>query len=398
MSRLVALGRILGLALTGLALVGPTSGCVGVRAAPPVEPRAMLQPAPERSLAEIAREGAEAFRLERWAEAERAYAELARRRPSAAAQFDLALAVERQGRLAEALGLYEAASTLEAGHRPTLLALGRVQCELGRPEAAITLYEGARRDPALASDEALIANLAIAYRQAGRLDEAEATARSVLLLAKESASAYQTLALVAHARGRDRLAEVLASEALRIDGRAPAVHNTLGLIALGLGEAQRAQRHFEKALALDARFAPARSNLGELLLSFRDYLGAERHLRALSELEPTAVAPLIALGWALDGQKRADPKKAAEAGAVFERALGLDPQRAEALCGAAWAFSAERSTWERALRYFERCRASPTTAEEDRATIDAKVRGLRAMTTGAGPEEERPAPQKAGGP
>jgi len=389
MRRLVALGRILGLALSGLGLAGPTTGCVGVRAAAQFEPRAMLERPPERSLAEIAREGAEAFGLERWAEAERAYAELARRRPSAAAQFDLALAVERQGRLAEALGLYEAAATLEAGHRPTLLALGRVQCELGRP---------ARRDPALASDDELIANLAIAYRQAGRLDEAEATARTVLFLAKESASAYQTLALVAHARGRHRLAEVLASQALRIDGRAPTVHNTLGLIALQLGDAQRAQRHFEQALALDARFAPARSNLGELLLSFRDYQGAERHLKALAELEPTAVAPLIALGWALDGQKRADPKKAAEAGAAFERALGLDPQRGEALCGAAWAFSVERSTWERALRYFERCRASPSTAEKDRATIDAKVRGLRAMMTGAGPEKDGASPQRTVGP
>jgi tetratricopeptide (TPR) repeat protein len=381
MSRIVGLRRILGLALAGLLL----SGCVGLRAAPLVEPRAMLQPPRERALEAIAGEGAEAFGSGRWADAERAYAELARRRPSAAAQFDLALAVERQGRLAEALGHYEAVLVLEAGHRPTLLALGRVQCGLGRPEAAITLYEGARRDPALAGDAELTANLAIAYRQAGRLDEAEATARSVLFLGKESASAYQTLALVAHARGRDRLAEVLASQALRIDGRAPTVHNTLGLIALGLGEAQRAQRHFEQALALDARFAPALSNLGELLLSFRDYQGAERHLRALAELEPTAVAPLIALGWALDGQKRADPKKAAEAGTIFERALGLDPQRGEALCGAAWAFSTERSTWERALRYFERCRASPTTAEEDRVAIDAKVRGLRAMTTAGEP-------------
>lgn len=222
--------------------------------------------------------------------------------------------------------------------------------------------------------------LSAAYRRAGRLDDAEAAARRVLDRGPRSAAALQNLSLVALDRSNWRLAELLAAEAARLDQKDPRPQELLGLAALGRGDVDRAQALFRRALALDERFSPAWKNLGQVALRFRDFEGAERAFRKVLALEGERPEALLALASALEGLRRADPHRGTEQGAILERVLAQRPDDADALCGAGWAFSSERSTWPKAIGYLERCRAAASSSVADRAAIDAKLQGLAALT------------------
>lgn len=372
------------------------SGCASVEPSRVPSSAADTSQVPERSTEVVERQAALDFDAGRLAEAQQAYGELARRAPNnATVQFDLGLIAEQQGRPAEAVERYEAARAIDPRHRPTLLNLGRAYSAAGRAEAAVALYEEVLKDAGPEGDLEFATNLSATYRLSKRLDEAEIAARRVLARARDNPRAYQTLALVAYDQGQLRKAELLATHAQGLDARDPGPANTLGLVALARGELQAALGHFRRAVALDEKCAAAWANLAAMALTYRDYAGAERALVKLVELEPTSVDSLLSLGWALTGQQRTQPRKGEEAGRVFERVLAIDPGQPDALCGAAWAFSGERASWEKSLGYFERCRASPTTSEADRAAIETKVKGIRALRQAA-PVPPSP-PREVGG-
>lgn len=374
-------------------LVVLASGCASVDPLRAPRPAADTPQVPGRSTEVVAREAALDFDAGRLAEAQESFGELARRAPNnATVQFDLGLIAEQQGRPAQAVERYEAARAIDPRHRPTLLNLGRAYCAAGRAEAAVALYEEVLKDAGLLGDLELTTNLAVAYRLSKRFDDAEIAARRVLARARDNPRAYQTLALVAYDQGQLRKAELLAIHAQGLDARDPGPAITLGLVALARGEPQAALGHFNRAVALDEKCATAWANLGAMALAYRDYAGAERALVKLVELEPTRVDSLLSLGWALTGQQRTQPRKGEEAGRVFERVLALDPDQPDALCGAAWAFSGERASWEKSLGYFERCRASPTTSEADRAAIATKVSGIRALQASGAAKQGLPVP------
>jgi tetratricopeptide (TPR) repeat protein len=317
------------------------------------------------------------------------------------AQFNLGLIAERQGRRADARAAYEKVLSVDASHQPSLLNLGRLYRLQDRFDAAILLYEKALGAPGHEHDVALLNNLTVAYRLAGKFEQAEATARRVLARSKDNPEAYKNLALIYYDQGQYRLAEVVSANARKLAEDDPGVYNNLGMIYLKLNDRPRALSQFQKAVSLDARFAPGYLNIGAMALAYRDYSGAERAFAKAVELDTTSYEGHLYYAYALDGQKGRDPKKGLSAGEAFEKVLTLRPDQPDAVCGAGWAYAAERVGWDKALGFLERCKTLASTTPQDRQMIDAKVQGIQAMKKSGAPqpaaEPKKETPHAPGG-
>jgi tetratricopeptide (TPR) repeat protein len=197
--------------------------------------------------------------------------------------------------------------------------------------------------------------------------------------AKDNPDAYKNLALIYFDQGNYRLAEFISGNAKKLDDKDPGVYNNLGMIYLKMDERRLALGQFQKAVALNDKFAPGHVNLGAMALSYRDYVNAEKSFAKATALDPTSYEAFLAYGYALDGQKGRDPKKGLAAGQVFEKVLSLKAETPEAICGAGWAYSAEKTGWDKAIGFLEKCAGLAGTTSADRQLIDAKLKGLAAM-------------------
>ncbi|WP_240360007.1 tetratricopeptide repeat protein [Pyxidicoccus caerfyrddinensis] len=308
------------------------------------------------------------------------------------AQFNLGVIAERQNRIDDARVAYEKVLLLDPGHVPSAVNLAVMHRNQGHSDEAIALLDKALKQPGREFDASLLNSLSITYRVAGKLNESEAAARRVLVRSKDNPEAYKNLAQVAYARGQFRLAELLAGTAVKHAEKDPAIYNLLGMIYLKLEDRPRALAQFQKAVSLDEKFSPGYLNLGAMALSYRDYTGAERSFTKVTELEPDSAEARLYLAWALDGQKGKDPKKGLAAGESFEKVLTSRADLPEAVCGAGWAYAADRAGWEKAIAFLDRCKGMQSTTDQDRQMITAKVQGLQNMLKAPPPE----APAAAG--
>ncbi|TQF12234.1 tetratricopeptide repeat protein [Myxococcus llanfairpwllgwyngyllgogerychwyrndrobwllllantysiliogogogochensis] len=311
---------------------------------------------------------------------------LAKSPQSLNSQFNLGVIAERQGRVDDARNAYEKVLLLEPAHTPSVVNLASVYRKQERGDDAIALFEKALKAPGHAHDAALLNGLSATYRQLGKLDQSELTARRVLERNKDHPDAYKNLAYVAYAREKYRLAELLVGTARKHAEKDPSLYNLLGMVYLKLDERPRALAQFQKAVSLDEKYAPGHLNLGALALSYRDYAGAERAFTRALELEPDSTEARLSLAWALDGQKGRDSKKGIAAGEAFEKVLANRADLPEAVCGAGWAFASDRTGWERAVAFLDRCKSLESTTEQERQMITAKVQGLQNMLKAPPPE------------
>lgn len=312
------------------------------------------------------------------------------------AQYDLGVIAERQHDLPRAQAAYEAAHKLDPHHAPTLLNLAKVYRMQDRLAQAISLYEEALKAPGKEYDAALLNSLTTAYRLAKDYTKAEEAARKVLARNPEDAEAYKNLALIYYDQGNYRLAEFISGNARKLNEKDPGIHNNLGLIYLKMNDRPRALAAFRKAVALDDSFVPGHLNIGAMALAHRDYEGAERSFAKVIELDPTSYEGLLYYAYALDGEKARNPKKGLDAGAAYEKVLALRSDDAEAVCGAGWAYGADRSGWDKAVPFLERCKG--LSVPEDQQKIDSKLKTIAAMKSAAPMGAEGAAPKPAAQP
>ncbi|MCE9671443.1 tetratricopeptide repeat protein [Myxococcus stipitatus] len=303
------------------------------------------------------------------------------------AQYNLGVIAERQGHVDAAREAYEKVLLLEPAHTPAVLNLAGVYRSLERGDDAIALFAKALKVPGREHDAALLNGLSTTYRLLGRLDESEATARRVLARNKDNAQAYKNLAQVAYARQKFSVAELLAGTARKYADKDPTLYNLLGMIYLKQDERGRALAQFQRAVQLDEKFVPGYLNLGALALRYRDYAGAERAFSRAIELEPGSPEARLYLAYALDGQKGRDPKKGLAAGEAFEQVLAARADLPEAVCGAGWAYAADRAGFEKAIAFLDRCKSLESSTEQDRQMITAKVQGLQNMLKAPPPQQ-----------
>ncbi len=211
-----------------------------------------------------------------------------------------------------------------------------------------------------AGGPAALLNAAIAYHQAGRLDEADAAYRRVLAAMPKHFDAMHLLGVVALQTGRLDEAKALISGALAVNPKFAAAHNNLGNVHLRQGHLDAAQASFEHAVKLQPGFADAHynlgnqlrrqgrlqdaathfrraaaangksvqahTNLGATLLDLGDARGAVKALESAVRLKPDHAEALSNLGLALD--RAGEPARALD---VLDRARKLDPKSTTAL-------------------------------------------------------------------
>ena len=111
----------------------------------------------------------------------------------------------------------------------------------------------------------------------------------------------------------------------------------------------------------------------------------------------------LAYAYALDGQKGRDPKKGPLAGAEFEKVLSIKSDQSDAICGAGWAYAADKAGWDKAVSFLEKCKTVASTTPQDQTAIDAKLKGIAAMQKSGAPQpptatQPKDKPKTQGGP
>ena len=191
---------------------------------------------------------------------------------------------------------------------------------------------------------------ASARLQAGDIDAAETTLRSLIALDPTQARAWSGLGGIAQRRNDQAAAATAFRRALAVDPQMADAHNNLGVALHGLRRNAEAIASYRQALALRPGYAKAELNLGVALMDQGDLATAGEHLARAAALEPQLPQAHYNLGNLAEKQGELE-----EAAVSFRRAAQLAPDFYEAhnnlgavLLKAGTAASA-RASFERAL-------------------------------------------------
>jgi tetratricopeptide (TPR) repeat protein len=187
-------------------------------------------------------------------------------RSSARSTADLlrqAVAAQQEGNQTHALDLLLRAIDASPGDWVAHTCLGGTLRALGRLEEAIAIH---RRAVELGGDHRAMSNLALAYREAGRVDEAIAAQTAAVARAPGEAELHGNLAGLLLAADRPAEAEEAARRALAINPTARFETN-LGYARKEQGDFAGAAAHLRRAIARDPEDADAHWNLGLTLLA-----------------------------------------------------------------------------------------------------------------------------------
>ncbi len=285
--------------------------------------------------------------------------------------FDLAGALERLSRRAEAIRYYIAARAL----RPeTAHELGHALDIQGEGDAAIAVFEGLRKlrpdngrhlgclavtlksrgrsreasailETAIAAQRAAIAarpddstghySLGFLLGQHGKVDEAIAAYRAVLRIQPEHAGAHTQLgSLLHHRKGDFAGAEAEFRAALRLRPDDALIHTNFGIALAMQRKLEESITEYRAALRIGPDDAATRVNLGMSLYDARrDYAGAEAEYRAAIRIQPDYAVAYVHLGLLLCNRDK-DYARAAD---EFRVAVRLQPDDAGFHSWLAWA-------------------------------------------------------------
>lgn len=164
--------------------------------------------------------------------------------------LDLAEALERSGRLKEALPVYRAAASRNPKFAPALQRLGSALRRSGQNAESVAMLERAA---------ALGPNDARTWHELGQ--------------------SYRVL-------GRSGDARAAIGKAVERDPELPEAHNNLGVLWLAQGATARAEAAFREAVRIRPDYADARSNLANLLAGARRFVEAREHFEAALRRRP----------------------------------------------------------------------------------------------------------------
>jgi Flp pilus assembly protein TadD len=167
----------------------------------------------------------------------------------------------QEGRSAEAVAQYQRALAADPEQVKSHNNLALALVELGRLDEAAAQYEASLR---LQPKAEIWSDLGFIMARLGRSEDAMADYRKALALDPNCASAHFNLAVAFVQEGRLEEAEAHYRRALR--GRKNAeTHNGLGYVLAREGRTDEAVAEFRKAIAADPKFTPADNNLAEAL-------------------------------------------------------------------------------------------------------------------------------------
>jgi tetratricopeptide (TPR) repeat protein len=324
-------------ALAALGLAATLAGCAGAPPAPPPRPAAEAGPAraPRPDPAAQADEArrrfeaaaqaqaeAERGRAPDWAVLEQRWRLVLADGEVAEARYNLGLALERQGRLAEAREAYQQALA-QKPLRQAAVNLGVLLEREGDGRGAAAAYAGAARD--FPEDAVARARLGALYRQSGQLDEAWRLSREALLRDPANVLAYRTMIRVALGRNDPDLAKLVALRAQKVAPDDPEVAWLAGQVAAKAGDEAAAAAQWKRALEKAPGFLPARAGLLELAVRHERWPEVAEQARALLADDPANAAVQLVRGVA--DRHLGKPDEALEAYQAAERlAAGRLPE------------------------------------------------------------------------
>lgn len=163
--------------------------------------------------------------------------------------------------------------------------------------------------------------LAIGHFTAGRLSDAEAVFREILLLDPKQPVALHLLGVIAHRMGDSRKAVDLIKQSLAIDPDDANTHNNYGNILRDLGALDQALASYRAALTINPDHADAYSNLGNMYKDQGMLSGALTCFRKALAIIPNHAEAHNNLGGVLESLGMLD-----EALASYRAALDINPQ------------------------------------------------------------------------
>jgi protein O-GlcNAc transferase len=238
-------------------------------------------------------------------------------------QFQHALALHQQGRLADAERLYIELLQHHQDHADAWHLLGLIAVQTGRPERAAGLIGNAiALNPQLAPAHN---NRGIPLRQLGRLDEALASYDQAIALAPDYAEAHNNRGYVL--LELDHLDEALAGydTAIALQPAYAEAHNNRGIVLRRLGRLNEALTSYDHAITLRPDNAETHRHRGNTLL---DLARPEEALAAFDTtiaLKPNDADAHLHRGTALLNLERSE-----DALSSYDRALTLKPDHAAA--------------------------------------------------------------------
>src|SRR5262245_49021162 len=160
--------------------------------------------------------------------------------------FELGEAYWESAKPAQAIPKYRQALERAPEFWPALHKLGLALSRTGQPELAIASLE---RASSLSSDATVLNDLALVYRQAGKLNEAVASAQKAISLNPDLPQAHNNLGGLLRERGDTGGAERAFQKAVEAQPDLAAAHVNLGMLLVAREDFRQARYHFEKAIA-----------------------------------------------------------------------------------------------------------------------------------------------------
>jgi tetratricopeptide (TPR) repeat protein len=236
----------------------------------------------------------------------------------AVTENNLAVALQEDGRLDEAIAHYRRSAELRADYAPAYNNMGTALRAQGRVEEAIASYERALHVMPEYPDAHY--NLANALLEQHRPGEAADHLRAARLWLPSSAGVHNNLGKALAEQGRLEEAATELRQAVALEPGSARAHHNLGNVLASRGDLKEALAHLQRAFEIDPRDAEAGYDLGTLLLQGGQVDDAVSVFRAVVRERPDYAEAHNNLGIALGSQGRLP-----EAIAQFEQALRLKP-------------------------------------------------------------------------
>ena len=226
------------------------------------------------------------------------------------------------GRFAEAFAHFQKASILRPGDAAAQCGLGICSHELGRDVEALGHFEAAARmEP---SNAAYQSNHGMWLMKAGRHSEAITSYKRAVELDPQNAKSTLWLGTLLDHEGQAQEAEHYLKLATELAPGSADSHQFLGIHLAKRGQHEVAIVSFQRAIAIQEN-ARLRELLGASLADLGRWHEAEKEFRRGVELEPNNSEMVRNLGVTLVNQG-----KLAEAVPFFERAVSIDPNDLDA--------------------------------------------------------------------
>ncbi|MBA2656582.1 MAG: tetratricopeptide repeat protein [Tatlockia sp.] len=259
--------------------------------------------------------------------------------------FNQAYELQRQGKLVEALGLYEKLLKLQPNQAQALQFAGIASAQLGKLQQAFDFFAQAL---AFEPDNANFHNnLANVYKNAKEIDQAISHYLKAIQLKPQYAQAHHNLATVYAAQNNYQSALSHYRAAVHAEPDFALAHFNLGLLLLQNNQLAAAKTQFKNVLTLNAEHPEAEFYLGVLYLEANELAEAEQHFQQTLIRDANHVQVLTNLG--VIALKREQGQIAVD---YFSRAIANDNDNLEARNNLAATFM-HYDRFENALMHYD---------------------------------------------